>query len=111
MMRIFVVRSAPYLADQLAVCQQPVRMDHKSFQQTVLCRRQRHVRLAESHDPFRKIDREIAYHKYGFGVWAMGAAQRGSHARPQLTSAKRLGEVVVGAGVKRGDLRGLLSLN
>ena len=80
-------------------------------EQPVLDRRQLHLGAADGDVAAHEIDLELADLEGG-GILVRGAggvAQRHAHARQQLAGAERLGHVVVGAGVERGDLVALLA--
>ena len=55
----------------------------------------------------REVDREVGRRDDRLLLGGRGAPQRGAQPGEQLVHAERLGHVVVGAGVERGDLVGL----
>ena len=78
-------------------------------EQAVFDRRQMDGLAVALHAPRREVDRHAAEREHRtarFGRLLM-APHRDPHPRHQFADAEGLGEVVVGAGVERGDLVGL----
>ena len=86
-------------------------LDHRG-EQPVLDRRQVDLLPADEDPALARVDLEVADGKDGLARLADGAlGVPEGHAKPgeQLADAERLGDVVVGAGVERRDLVGLLA--
>jgi hypothetical protein len=70
-----------------------------------------HFVAADEDAAGREIDAQVAggEDRLGFSPRAGGVAQRHPQPRQQLFGAERLGEIVIGPGVERGDLILLLA--
>jgi len=86
-------------------------MDHKRFEQTVLCRRKLYVFPAKTYGPTDEIDGELAGHENWPSLLLTDPAQGCSDTRQELARPKRLGQIVIRAGVQRSDLLGLITLH
>jgi hypothetical protein len=85
-------------------------MNHKSLEETVLCGRELHVLLSKAHGPFVEVDRKLTQYEDWLAFDCADSALGCSNTRQELACSKRLGEVIIGTRVQRGDFGGLLSL-
>ena len=105
------VARPPDLAQQLAVRQHAAGVGDQHAEQAVCDRGQMHFGAALRDDARRQVDPHVAEleHRRRVGCAAARAAQVRADPRHQLRDAGRLGQVVVGAGIERAHLVGLVA--
>ena len=103
--RLGAVLGPPHRLEQLALRDELARVVDQHLDHVPLGRRQLHL-LAVAMDALGdEVDGEVRRGDARlFGRRGRDAAERGPQAREELAHAERLGDVVVGTGVERGDL-------
>jgi hypothetical protein len=74
-------------------------------EEAIFLRRQAHLFAGLRHPPRRQIDLDIAgnHHRH-LGPGRQPMAERGADPRQHLLGVERLGDIIVGAEIERGDL-------
>ena len=108
--RLVHVARTPHLLEQLALAHEPVGVAHEDLDQVPLRRRQLDLAAVGIGRTLRReIDAKVGrLDDREHLVSGLGPSQRGAQARQELAHAERLRDVVVGAGVERHDLLGVL---
>ena len=102
--RLVVVLGTPHLLQQLALGDELAAVAHEHLDEVPLGRREADLVAVAVHPLGREVDGEVRGLDERLLVSGRGPAERGAQPGEQLVHAERLGDVVVGAGVERGDL-------
>src|SRR5919106_1084182 len=102
---LILVAGPPDLREEPPVCQQLARVRHESLQQAILGGGEADPFPPQGDELTRQIHRELAEPEHGpVAGLRMGTPFHRAHPRQELTDRERLRDVVVGAGIERGDL-------
>ncbi|CCV16199.1 hypothetical protein MESS4_830419 [Mesorhizobium sp. STM 4661] len=106
---LHVGRIAPDLFQQKLVCEDLACVLYQDAQYVVFLRRQLYLPVLDLDDALHQIDGEIAGLEHRlFALLLEFVTKRHTDARDQLIHAERLGDVVIGAELERGDDAGLV---
>jgi len=105
-----LIRRSPDLTQQLLLRYQATAVPYQDLQQLPFGRRQPDVFIPVAQHPLgRQIHDEVRGRHHGLVRGRDGPANGGAQAGEELVHTERLRHVVVGAGVERGHLLGLLA--
>src|SRR6185437_16083974 len=101
---MYPVRS-PDLPNQLRLANDHACVAGQAFEQAILQRGEMDVSLRSACAPVAEIDLHVAQMQPRVLLGAAGiATQPGAYSRQQFRRGKRLGDVIIGSGIERGDL-------